>query len=467
MNSFWHVVRTYVRRLRFWIFGGFYLFVAWRISSLPLQVKYMHEAVATTQAVATSVVFAMVFTALLGLHLRKQFGTPQAHVMPGFFAPHFAVAVLITAVVWIVIPWIVAVEVSLPPLVVISLHAPAIVLLALVVWWPRTAVLLVAAPVAMLALARPTTVQSDFSRSFLYRFLAGELQPVYFGLLALGGLAYVAMAWRLARLSDTAVATSDDFSIEPARSSYLPNPWLGRLQSWRDAAVERCLATTAGQEYSVRARRIPGVVSWWEFVGLTAVLLVIMGMTWYWFGEAEAGWVVLVVGTAVMLFGPLSSWRFRLNALGTEFMWPASRRSFLRQLTLAMALDFCLWTAAASMVVACGYLMLLGQPRYPFWQSLVGHAFALWGTAAILYGISLATLRFRYWIPLFIVAIPVLMYVGLCLGLLFESLFLAGRSARAVDRLAYMPVFYAVGCALIGLTLVGLTYRRWLEADLT
>jgi hypothetical protein len=466
MNSFWHVAHTYVGRLRFWIFGGFYLFVAWRVSSLPLQVKNTHEAIASARAIATSVVFAMVFTALLGLHLRRQFGTPQAQVMPGFFAPHFAVAVLMTAVVWIVIPWIVAVEVSLPPPVVIGCHALAIVLLGLVVWWPRAVVLLVAAPVAMLALARPTAVAtSDFPRSFLYRFLAGELHAVYFGLMALGGLAYVAIAWRLARLSDVSVATSDDFSIEPARSSYSTNPWFGQLQSWRDAAVERCLATTAGQEYSVRARRIPGVVSWWEFVGLAAVILALMAVTWYWVGEAEAGWVVLIVGTSVMLFGPLSSWRFRLNALGTEFMRPATRQSLLRQITLAMALDFCLWAAAASLVAAGGYLMLLGQPRFNFWPMLAGHLIVLWGAAVLLFGISLATLRFRYWIPLFIAAVPVLMFVSFYLALVVAVLLHPSRSKP--DRLLYVPWLGAAICAMFGLMLAWRTYRRWLEADLT
>ncbi len=84
----------------------------------------------------------------------------------------------------------------------------------------------------------------------------------------------------------------------------------------------------------------------------------------------------------------------------------------------------------------------------------------LWVIAIWLYGISLVTLRFRYWIPLIVIS-----GAGWVLGsiVLFEW---AHSQFRQAFPSPVNPFEWAFLTAVVGLLLAWFAYRRSLEADL-
>lgn len=460
MNKYFHVAHAYWSRPRFWIFGLLYLLVAYQaaasVAADPPNVRAQ---------IVLSVLFASIVTGLLALHLRRQFATPQAHLTPDFFIPHVVVAVLASSLIWIAVPWWEATQMKVDPRVVISVHALTPVLLAAVVWWPKAIVLIPATPILALGLVlsrRPREID------FATQFMAGEKWAAYWGLIALGVASLVLAAWRLARLSDIAVATSDDFALEQPRSDLPRNRWLERLLALRDAAIDRRLMQATGSGARLATRRIPSTISLAELALFCILIVGLMPILWFVMGDVSGAWIILILGTGLMLFAPFSSWRFRCNALAMEFMRPAARDVFLRQMIWAMALDFCLWTSAATLVAACGHLFFISQNGFNYFVGVPVQVVTMWGFAVLLYGIGLATLRFRAWMPFFI---------GILLCSVIAAFFATALAERAARYMAieigfgiqeYVVVAtFSLTCAAIGLALALVTYRRWLTADLT
>ncbi len=453
MNKYWHVAHAYWSRPRFWIFGLLYVFV----------VSTQADPMNARPQIVLSVFFAGITTGLLALHLRRQFATPQAHLTPDFFVPHVAVALLVSLLIWVAVPWWEASRMNVSPLVVISVHALIPALLAAVVWFPKAIVLIPAMPLAAMALVlsrRPREI------GFATKFMAGEKWPVYWGLIALGVASVILAAWRLARLPDVAVATSDDFALEPPRSDQPTNRWLEWLLEWRDAAIDRRLMYAHGRGTQLATRRIPSTISVAELSLFSAAIVALMPLMWYTFGEPGAAWTVLILGTGLMLFAPLSSWRFRLNALALEFMRPAARDVFLRQMIWAMGLDFCLWTGAATLVAACGQLLFIGQHGFDYFVFFSGQTVTMWSIAVLLFGIGLATLRFRAWIPFLVGALLCSVIASAFASVIVEAALRHGGAHHAISGYP-VTVAFSLSCATIGLALAWATYRRWLSADLT
>ena len=136
-------------------------------------------------------------------------------------------------------------------------------------------------------------------------------------------------------------------------------------------------------------RRIPSTISLGEIALFSVAIVVLMPVLWYAFGDPGGALVVLIVGTGLMLFAPFSSWRFRCNALAMEFTRPAARDVFLRQMLCAMALDFCLWTSAATLVAACGQLFFVRQNGFNYFVGVPVQVVTMWGFAVLLFGIGL------------------------------------------------------------------------------
>jgi hypothetical protein len=450
MNKYWHVLHTYSSRPRFWIFGLVYLFVA----------SYAEPEAARPQIVF-SVMFASIVIGLLALHLRRQFATPQAHLMPDFFTAHVIVAIFASSLVWIAVPWWEAWRMNLHPLIVISVHALTPVLLGAVIWWPKAIVLIPAVPlIAVGFVVQRRSREFDFAT----QFMAGEKWEAYWGLIALGVAGLAVATWRLARLPDVAVATSDDFALEPPRADLPRSPWLERMLGLRDAAIDRRLMHAVGRGALLATRRIPGTISLAELVLFSVAILAFMPMLWFVIGDVAGAWIALILGTGLMLFAPFSSWRFRCNALAMEFMRPSARDVFLRQMTCAMALDFCVWTSAATLVAACGLLMFIRQHGFNYFDAFAAQTVTMWGFAVLLFGIGLATLRFRAWMPFFI---------GILICSAIAALYVAAVAEGLMQRNGFRPSAYIVFsvfssmCVLIGLALARATYRRWLTMDLT
>jgi hypothetical protein len=450
MNKYLHVVHSYMRRPRFWIFGLCYLAIVGLFSLDPPEAR-----------ICFSVLFACIVTGLGALHLRRQFATPQAHLMPDFFLPHFLVAVAASSLVWIVVPWWEAVQIHISPLAVISIHAMAPLVMAVVVLFPKA---IVSTPLAPILVAWMLRTRKDFP--FAASFLAGNEPLVSWGLIGLAVVGYGLAAWRLSRLSDVTVATSDDFSAEAPRSDLQSNRWMERLLGLRDAAIDRRLMRAAGRGALLATRRIPGTISLAELALFSVAILVLMPLAWFAIRDAAGAWLVMTVGTGLMLFAPFSTWRFRCNALAMEFMRPAARGSFLRQILAAMALDFCLWTGVATAVVAVGYLFLISEPGFSFPHAFWAHAAIMCALSVLLFGIGVSTLRFRAWMPLFIGLLVLSVVAAGYTVYLVAELNLRWYGNRNLSGYDVVGTFTAV-CVTIGLILTWGTHRHWRTMDLT
>ncbi len=395
--------------------------------------------------------------------MRRQFGTPQARLTPRFAAPHLLVGVLLPTIVWLVLP-LTAAWAKGYPLVARGQHAD--------VGGDDLRVGDVVAEDDRAHCRRAGVDPGSGGRlprrqdqSFAQRFTAGETPVVYAALLLAAAASYPVAAWRLLRLSDLSVADSDDFAFEPSTGNYGRGMATERLSQWRDMQIEWRLGRVRGAGTSVARRRVPSAVSWGELGLFAAATLVLMPVVWWLFDSPEACWTVLMVGTGLMLFAPLSLWRFRCNVLATEALRPAPRSAFARQLVLAMGLDCVTWCAAASVVLLAGYSMLLAEPGFTM-TGVVAHLTVLWGMAALVYGIGILTLRFRYWLPLF-----VLLYLGaIAVGMSFTAaceVTYVYSNRLAPMRLFVMYSSFSLAVGLIGLLLAWHTYRRWNQIDLT
>src|SRR3954469_24275453 len=144
MNSYLHVLNTYVWRWRFWIFGGLYVWLAWGITrSIRNSTRPLPALDRVGILIPPSLIFVAIIMAFFALHVRRQFGTPQAHLVPGFFVPHYTVFVVLTSLFWVGIPWCMAARIAEPALPLVAAHASAAIFLGLVVLWPQALSLLV------------------------------------------------------------------------------------------------------------------------------------------------------------------------------------------------------------------------------------------------------------------------------------------------------------------------------------
>ena len=140
-TRYWYVAETYWRRPRFWFFGACYVATfAW----------WLRLADPKTQ-VLISFNLAWIAGCFIALHIRRQFGSAAARLVPGFALPHLVIGAAVIGLIWLAIP---GVEVALGrwPRASIALHAVAATLTAAVVCWPRVLVLLAASPVILAAM---------------------------------------------------------------------------------------------------------------------------------------------------------------------------------------------------------------------------------------------------------------------------------------------------------------------------
>jgi hypothetical protein len=449
-----HAAGTFLGRWRFWILGAVYLLVAWVMAYDAAQPGLPHD---WFLVLFWSLMMAGLVASMAGLHLRRLLSGPQSWIVPGYAGPHLVVGAVASLAIWVAVPLLQSWLCGSSPTLGIAWHAPAGVLLALVLVWPRACLLLVAAPIAVSMLAnRYPALALFFTELFKGQRPAGEAAMILVALAA-----YPLAATGLLLTRDRTAPYSDDLAVE--RSHEPRNRLVERLLALRDAAIEGQLQGPRSPIWSIGRWRVPGAVSWLEWGLQLAAVLVAMGGVWWATGDPGAGFAVTIAAAAVMLFIPLGLWRYRCRALAAEFMRPVSRTTFVRQAMAAMLWDFAMWTALASLVGMIPYLPL--SRREPdVWRMAYYHLVGFWAIATSLYGVALATLRLRYWLPwmlgLFVASIVA---VGSCLSFV-ESLHLRLPPHPWLGEALFL-MWIAV-LALPGVLLGLWTYRRWLRMEI-
>ncbi|HEX3726331.1 MAG TPA: hypothetical protein VHV08_08810, partial [Pirellulales bacterium] len=335
-DQLFQVARTYAYRPRFWIFGGCYvLSMLW----------WTAHAVAPVIRSITSVALAAMVGCFVALHLRRQFGSSGAKMMPGFAGPHLAVGALVSLSIWLVVPAVGAWLVGLPLVGRLGIHAIAGIFLALVVCWRRVILLLAATP--LLVMWMRTTILTD--HSWAERFVEGQFPWIAASLFAIALVLHVAAAVVLLRLSDQSAAVSDDFLVETPRTDHIVGRWDDWLLTFRDTAVRHRLADAGSGWWTVERWRIPTVGSWLQLGLAVSLAMLLLGIIWGASGERPmAGVVAVLIAAPIMLVAPFGSWHQRRIALGLESMRPVTRTQFVREIFLALALDVFRWTCVAS-----------------------------------------------------------------------------------------------------------------------
>ncbi len=460
MNKYWQVVRTYLGRWRFWIFGGLYAWVAlWVVPRYWARTPELQLRAAIAMGLLLSMILACVVGCLAALHLRRLLSGPAAHAVPSFWGPHLLVGAVVSLAVWLAVPSAQADMTGISTLRTIPLHSLAGTLSALVLLWPRAILLLGLVPVSLVWVAteRPGS-------ALLVRFFNGEEPIVSIAAIVLAVAAYPIAALILWRTRDRAATFSDDLVID--RSHEVTSLWKQPLLQLRDAAIDWRLSGANHFAWRLRRWLIPCAVSWIEIGLLVALVMVVMTVTGLWSG-VEGSLIVATVGGIVVLFIPLSSWRFRCTALAGECTRPVARRQFVRQFMSAMLWDFAAWTAVAALVSALGHLPMfwVGEPDALSILGVVGiHVAVLWSVSVLLYGTALATIRLRYWLPWFL---------GLFIGSILGGVYLIAQLVYWWSEVFKFPEHPSMGIGIvvtvfsgIGLLLGSLTYRRWLTMEI-
>jgi len=440
LKSCRYVGLTYLMRWRFWFFGIWYLLVAWP----------WREGSVTPFVLVTSMLGG-ILACFVALHLRRQFATPAAKIVPGFAGPHLAVGALVSGAIWIAVPGIGAWVRALPAWGPIGAHAPVGLLLALVVCWRPAMLLLAVAPISLLATATPVWFDQ---KSLPNQFIRGDFPEWSWAAIALAVTANVLAARRLVRLPEADTSASDDFSVEPAEEGRITGRWDEWLLRARDAAIRRRLADAGFGWWSVQRWRVPGAISWLHFALATSGGALLVAFVAWAADSRQAATAVAGLVSVAMVFAPVHCWHQRRGATQLEFMRPVTRGQYFGQAALAFGLDMLVWTVLAMLFAAASFSITHWGPfDLRFAVQLLVMLLVVVHCSLAFYSVGLATYRQRYWLSLM---------AGLCFGWLFAMLTIFGVVAETEYRGRFL-LLAVTPLAALALTLA--MVRRWRTGD--
>ncbi len=456
-NRYWQVLRTYLERPRFWVLGVTYLLVTW---FWFWYYAWSKPGERQGQAVI-SAIYACLICCFLGLHLRRQFSHPAAQAIPGYAMPHLVVAGVLSSVLWLVVP-LLAWWTDHWSGGAVALHAFAAILTGIVACWPRGVLLMMAIPALAIWASRPVKARQY---PYIVELYLGYHPYMAAALIAMAIAAQAVAAWFLLRLPRKGISTNDEFSIEtpivPAGASPLTD-WLLEM---RESEAERL----------TRSRWLPLVQRWRTPVAIVPLLLpmpamfVAAGAVFGWWVEGEGhAWAMfaLILSCAILLLLPLGPWQSRRWAMPQEILRPVAREKYYRQFMGAMALDMIVWMVTASLLIFAVSLFnwhnIHAANRLTDFTLYLAISFAfLWSMASFVYGVGVATLHWRFWLP--IIAVTTIgWFLGLHFAIRLINLYVIVK--HDLDSGMTFVVFPIVTGAIgLGLTLA--TYRRWVRGD--
>ncbi|MGD9721608.1 MAG: hypothetical protein AB7O59_06030 [Pirellulales bacterium] len=448
-NMLRQVARTYVARWRFWIFGAIYLLFtfAWAAWS----------EVMVGQQILLSVVLATPLGCFLALHLRRQFGTPAAKVVPHFAPAHLTVGGAASLTMWAAVPALQAWMLGVPVWGPIGAHAVAGLFLALVVCVRQAIVLLALVPITIVAVNLDRLLQDQ---EVLGRALRGDQPALSATLIALAVVAHLVAARVLLGLADQSVHISDDFALDTSSTERAGGRLDELLLRFRDGVIRRRLADAGFGMWAVQRWRVPGAISLAQIAIAVAAGTFVVVMGRWASGQSAGAMLGLIITLAGMMVAPFNGWHLRRGAMASELMRPVTRHHYAGQVALAVAWDVAVWTVVASVF---SLLVMVGEFGLQSELIMAGGVYLafLWSAAVFVYGLGLATFRSRYWLPLMIGA-----------GLIWTLLVAYAVSMVAFQLLterrhipSLLPGVYLFAWILGGVALAAFTIGRWLRSD--
>jgi hypothetical protein len=456
MNSYWQVLRTYLWRPRFWLLAVTYLLIVW---VWFWAIEWDSELQRRGQAVA-SAVFASLAGCFLALHVRRQFSTASAQIVPGYAVPHLVVAGFVSALLWLIIP-LIAIGAGRWQTGTLAFHAMAAILMVVVACWPRGILLLVTVPVLLVWSNR---LLPKGQTPLLISLANGDRPWLAATLIALAVVGQMVAVWFLLRVSRQGITTNDEFTLDSPSSNQDLNPLSRWMLTARDAAAQRLMEARTFR--SIQRWRVPVATSPLQYLSPFMVVLIACGIGWSLGNTGEWGVFAIAVTSAVLLLAPLAPWHFRRRTMSQELLLPVSRERYFREMTIAMAFDVILWTAISSILIAAPFLIALAkEPQVygdlRFWLPLLAFLSVAWSMAIFIFGVGLATIRWSLWIPI-VAAISMVWFFGLWITLVVVLEKMEWRIGESWGFAFFIALTFAQG-----LLLVCFTYRRWVRSDVT
>ena len=421
-NRYWQVLRTYLERPRFWVLGITYLLIIcfwfWYYGwDLPVQRQ--------GQAII-SVIYANLIACFLGLHVRRQFSHAGRRRFPAMRPRIWWWRRSLCSILWLVIPAL-AIAVGRWPPGVLAIHALVAILAGAVACWPRAILLVMALPVFIAWDNRPLPMKHTPLLEQLYQ---GDRPNLADTLIVLAVVSQVVAAIVLIRLPRKGITTNDEFTIETPTTAVGVNPvndWLlGHARGGCRTTHARLLAATSAAVACAGGDRAAALVFAGDNRGGCRAGRFPSGSSATAAANSAAAWasLTLAVTCAVVLLVPLAPWQSRRRAMSQEILRPVTRERYYRQYFAAMALDVVVWIGMASLLLLAMFISTwyFFPPANRLWGLLVAMAFfysLLWSVATFVFGVGVATLRWRFWLPI-VAAITLTWMLGA--GLRFSGL---------------------------------------------
>lgn len=455
INRYWQVLRTYLERPRFWVLIVTYLLVTWFWFWY-----YAWSKPGERQAQAIiSAIYACLICCFLGLHVRRQFSHSAAQAIPGYATPHLVVAGLLSSMLWLVVPAL-AWWMGHWSNGVMALHAFAAMLMAIVACWPRGVLLMMAIPAVAIWASRPVKARQY---PYIVELYQGYHPNVAVMLIAAAVGAQAIAAWYLLRLPRKGITTNDEFTIETAPTPAGVNPLRDWLLELRESEAQRL--TRTGWLPLVQRWRAPVAIAPMLFL-VPAAFVSAAALFGWWAEEAQAYTTfALIISCAILLLLPLGPWQSRRWAMSQEILRPVAREKYYRQFLGAMALDMVTWIGMASLLI---FVVILSNWNHispmdrltNFSISLALSLSLLWSMATFVYGVGVATLHVRFWLPI-LAAATITWFVGCWILGGIVGMYFRVPSDVATIGLSSFPILSTA----IGLGLTRWTYQRWVRSD--
>ena len=453
-NPYLQALLTYPRRVRSWarigylIVGGMLLLLA---SVIPVLVGKSPQF------------FLMVTLYLflpLAFHVKEQFASPRAYLMPGFLRVHASVAGGLVLLLAVLMP---AMLTWLSGSHSIGLVALTVCMLGTTLWL----VLLCPALWGLLVTAGVFAMIGSPGQRAIGQLVSGQFEVQAYILLALGETMTLWAGTRVTRLNEEmpeyhrrmpslSGGSTEMTAGRPAAEGRFLRGLRGWIAEWQMARLTRHACHASTSWWSRACRWQVGMPFGWSSVA-PAINVIFWLQLVIWVGGPKISPVPMIVFClavlpACVLFGVLTS---RKRTLPFELMMPVERATYLRQLAVAAGLSgIQLWSALA--IAATVWWLLVLRQSLPL--AAVGDLLLVSASFQVCMFGSIAWLaRCRTWLT-------GMMAVGAAVGVMMPLVMTISDAGTPAD---WQPLAWLAAAvfAVVGVVLIWTAYRRWLAAD--
>lgn len=452
-NAYVEVARTYLKRpLASWT-GGIWTLITLILVIVSL-VNPLESAIVTLRLVLLTIIFGGV---MLWGHFREHVVSERRRLWPGFVAPQVQIFTAIVALLVIGWPLALTLRGGVPSLGTMACAASCMAWLG----WSISALpwMLPVGAVLFCFL-----IMSQDASRWVTPLLVGGYEPLAIAMLVAALFAIGLAASRMIRMTeeDANYGVQTQFggrSLRPRVTGEMNAAWREverqKLFIWPGRRAP--LVIPGGTSLWARARRWRGAsrgMLWFgAYIALagTVIIRLISSVS---SSSHHSNPMLMIMATALPLL-IAGSWLDRWRFLESESLLPIDRRSFLKELGLAIGIDlFQAWAGFTAVIVVD--LLIFGP--HPIEIGLSG--------AMLFASLMLHTLGFAMVVWMMRYRSPVWLTAGYVVTLLIPGMALNIAGEEPFEHRLLVICLGAVAIAALGVAIVRDAYRRWRVTEL-